>query len=213
MKGVPLNEELYRYIVDTFAKEDEILKSVVKETEEKGFPTIQVSPENGKFLQLMIRMISAKSVLEIGTLAGYSAIWMARGMPEGGKLKTLEIDERHAGTARKYIKKAGLEKKIEVLVGDAIELIEKLSVERFDFVFIDAEKEKYPQYLERAVRITNKGGIICADNTLRKGEIILKEPDKGTKGIQIFNKMMAEDKRLFSLLVPISDGVTVGIVK
>ncbi len=213
MKGVPLNEELYQYIVETFAQEDEILKSVVTETEEKGFPMIQVSPENGKFLQLLIRMISAKSVLEIGTLTGYSAIWMARGLPEGGKLTTLEINERHAETARKYFKKAGLEKKAEVLVGDALELIDKLSGERFDFVFIDADKERYPQYLERAVRITNKGGIICADNTLRDGQVVMKEPDKGTKGIQIFNRMMAEDKRLYSLLVPISDGVTLGMVK
>ena len=212
MKGVPLNEELYQYIVDTFTEEDDILKSVIKETEEKHFPMIQVSPENGKFLQLMIRMISAKRVLEVGTLTGYSAVWMARGLPEDGKLKTLEIEAKHAEVARKYIQKAGLDKKAEVLVGDALELMNKLSREKFDFVFIDADKERYPLYLEKALSMTNEGGIICADNTLRDGEIVSKKPDKGTQGVQIFNRMMANDKRLYSLLVPISDGVTVGLV-
>src|SRR5439155_20449180 len=91
MKGVPLNEELYQCIVNTFAQEDEILKSIIRETEEKKFPMIQVSPENGKFLQLLIRMISAKRVLEVGTLTGYSAVWIARGLPADGKLTTLEI--------------------------------------------------------------------------------------------------------------------------
>lgn len=129
MKGVPLNEDLYQYIVDTFTEEDDILKSVIKETEEKHFPMIQVSPENGKFLQLMIRMISAKRVLEVGTLTGYSAIWMARGLPEDGKLTTLEIEKGHAEVARKYIQKAGLDKKAEVLAGDALELMNRLSSE------------------------------------------------------------------------------------
>jgi predicted O-methyltransferase YrrM len=213
MKGVPLNEELYQYIVNTFAKEDDILKSIIRETEEKRFPMIQVSPENGKFLQLLIRMISAKRVLEVGTLTGYSAVWMARGLPEDGKLTTLEIEKGHAEVARKYIQKAGLEKKAEVVVGDALEQMNKLSGGKFDFVFIDADKERYPLYLEKALSITKKGGVICADNTLRDGDIVSKDPDKGTKGVQTFNKMMAADSRLFSILVPISDGVTVGLVK
>src|SRR5205085_4667516 len=99
MKGVPLNDELYNYIVDTFANEDDILKGVVKETEESKIPLIQVSPELGKFLQLLIKTANAKRVLEIGTLTGYSSIWMARALPENGKITTLEISKEHAAMA------------------------------------------------------------------------------------------------------------------
>src|SRR5512146_1201573 len=114
MKGVPLNEELYQYIVSTFAEEDDVLKSVVADTEKNQMPMIQVSPENGKFLQLLMKIIKAKNVLEIGTLAGYSTIWMARGLPEGGKLVTLESEKKHAEVARRNFKKAELENKIEI---------------------------------------------------------------------------------------------------
>ena len=213
MKGVPLNEELYQYIVSTFAEEDEILKALIKESEEKKFPMIQVSPENGKFLQLLIRTIKAKNILEIGTLSGYSAIWMARGLPEGGKLTTLEINQRHAEVARKYIKRAGLESKVQVKVGKALDLTDKLSGEKFDFVFIDADKEGYPDYLEKVIPMMNRGGLICADNALRDGQVVSERPDEGTKGVQKFNRMTAQDERLYSLLVPISDGVTVSLVK
>jgi len=210
MKGVPLNEEMYQYIVNLFAEEDEVLREVVRETEERKFPLIQVSPENGKFLQLLIRMINAKRVLEIGTLSGYSAIWMARGLPQNGKLVTVDINPEHAEVARKYLKKAGLEHKVEVIVGDGIAVMNRLRGEKFDFVFIDADKERYPDYLERAIPMMNNGGIIAADNALRDGEIVKSNPDTGTKGVQKFNRMMAENKGLVSLLIPISDGVAVG---
>jgi caffeoyl-CoA O-methyltransferase len=212
MKGVPLNEEMYQYIVNLFAKEDEILKQVVKETGERGFPLIQVSPENGKFLQLLIRMIRARRALEIGTLSGYSAIWMARALPDDGKLVTVDINAKHAEVARMYLKEAGLEHKVEVIVGDGIAVMNKLSGEKFDFIFIDADKERYPDYLEKAIALSDTGGIIAADNALRDGDVVKENPDEGTKGVQRFNKMMAENKRLCSLLVPISDGLAVGLV-
>lgn len=214
MKGVPLNEELYQYIVNTFAEEDDILKSAVADTEKNGMPLIQVSPENGKFLQLLMKIIGAKRVLELGTLGGYSTIWMARGLPKGGKLTTLEYEKKHAEVALNSFKRAGLENKIEIILGPALKSLNKLKGQKFDFAFIDADKINYPVYFEKVLELMNKGGIITADNTLRKGGVI--DPnieDEGTKAIQVFNRKVASDSRVESLLVPISDGVTVCLVK
>ena len=214
MKGVPLNDELYQYIVNTFAEEDDILKTAVADTEKNGMPLIQVSPDNGKFLQLLMKIIGAKKVLELGTLGGYSTIWMARGLPEDGKLITLEYEKKHADVALNNFKRAGLENKIEIVLGPALESLDKLKGQKFDFAFIDADKVNYPVYFEKILALMNKGGIITADNTLRKGEVINPNiEDEGTKAIQVFNKKVASDPRVESLLVPISDGVTVCLVK
>jgi predicted O-methyltransferase YrrM len=214
MKGVPLNDELYRYIVNTFAEEDDILKTAVADTEKNGMPLIQVSPDNGKFLQLLMKIVGAKKVLELGTLGGYSTIWMARGLPEDGKLITLEYEKKHADVALNNFKRAGLENKIEIVLGPALESLDKLKGQKFDFAFIDADKVNYPVYFEKILALMNKGGIITADNTLRKGEVINPNiEDEGTKAIQVFNKKVASDPRVESLLVPISDGVTVCLVK
>ena len=214
MKGVPLNDELYQYIVNTFAEEDDILKTAVADTEKNGMPLIQVSPDNGKFLQLLMKIVGAKKVLELGTLGGYSTIWMARGLPENGKLITLEYEKKHADVALNNFKRAGLENKIEIVLGPALESLDKLKGQKFDFAFIDADKVNYPVYFEKILALMNKGGIITADNTLRKGEVINPNiEDEGTKAIQVFNKKVASDPRVESLLVPISDGVTVCLVK
>jgi caffeoyl-CoA O-methyltransferase len=214
MKGVPLNDELYQYIVNTFAEEDDVLKSAVADTEKNGMPLIQVSPENGKFLQLLMKMIGAKRVLELGTLGGYSTIWMARGLPEDGKLITLEFEKKHAEVALNSFKRAGLENRIEIIIGPALDSLDKLKDLKFDFSFIDADKINYPAYFEKVLGLMNKGGIITADNTLRKGDVVNTDiDDKGTKAIQVFNKKVASDPRVDSLLVPISDGVTVCLVK
>ncbi len=213
MKGVPLNEKLYDYIVDTFASEDNVLKNAVRETAEKGFPLIQVSPENGKFLQLLIKMISAKTVLEIGTLTGYSTIWMTRGLQDDGKVTTLEISSEHAYAAKQNFKNAGLENKIELILGNAMESLEKLKNNKFDFCFIDADKTSYPAYFDKIIKMMNKGGIISADNTLKDGRVIENTDDENIKAIQAYNKKTANDSRVESLLIPISDGLTISLVK
>jgi len=213
MKGVPLNEELYQYILDTFVEEDDILKSVVKQAEERKFPLIQISPENGKFLYFLAKSVKAKRALEIGTLNGYSAIWVARALPKDGKLTTLELEPEHAKAARENFKKAGLSKKIKLIEGSAIESLKKLKKKKFDFAFIDADKVSYPAYFDAVIKMMKKGGIIAVDNTLRDGQIISKTPDDAIRGTQILNEKMAKHKKLVSLLIPISDGLTIGLVK
>jgi caffeoyl-CoA O-methyltransferase len=213
MKGVPLNDKLYDYIVDTFVHEDDLLKQIVADTEAKKIPLIQISPDNGKFLYLLIKMINAKRVLEIGALAGYSTIWMARALPEGGKVTTLEISEKHAEEARNNYKKAGLEDKIELMFGSALESLDKLKNEKFDFVFIDADKENSSNYFDKVIGCMNKGGIIACDNTLKFGRVVDENPDSSTVGILNYNKKVANDARVESLLVSISDGLTISVVK
>ncbi len=212
MKGVPLTEELYKYITDTFIQEDDILKQIVADTEAKKIPLIQISPETGKLLGMFIKMINAKSVLEIGTLTGYSSIWMARALPIDGKVTTLEVSDEHAAEAKSNFKKAELQNKIELIFGKAIESLDKLSGRTFDFVFIDADKESCSLYFEKVINLVRKGGLIIADNTLRRGEVILPEPSAGTKGIIDYNNLVANDSRVESLLVPIDDGITISIV-
>ena len=218
MKGVPLNDKLYSYIIETFVDEDELLKQIVADTEAKKIPLIQISPDNGKFLYLLIKMIGAKRVLEIGALAGYSTIWMARALPSGGKVTTLEISEKHAEEAKNNYKKAGLENKIELIFGSALESLDKLKNDsqeqtKFDFVFIDADKENSSNYFEKVIGLMNKGGIIACDNTLKHGRVVEDNPDEGTQGILDYNKKVANDPRVESLLVSISDGLTISRVK
>lgn len=141
MKGVPLTEELYKYITETFIEEDDLLKQVVKNTADKNLPVIQVSPETGKLLGMFIKMINAKHVLEIGTLTGYSSIWMARALPPGGSVITLELTNEHADEAEKNFSTAGLGNKITLIRGKALESLDLLAGKTFDMVFIDADKE------------------------------------------------------------------------
>lgn len=213
MKGVPLNEKLFQYITGIFAEEDSVLKEVVRSAESKNFPMIQVSPELGKFLYLLVKMIKARIILEIGTLAGYSSIWLARALPENGKLTTLEVSREHADEAMKNFRNAGLGNKIDLLFGNAANSLEKLRGEKFDFVFIDADKTGYPDYFDKVMLMVNQGAIIAADNTLRKGQVIIDNMDEGTEAIKVYNKKVAADPRVESLLVPISDGLTVCLVK
>jgi predicted O-methyltransferase YrrM len=213
MKGVPLTEELYKYITDTFIHEDDLLKQIVADTEAKNIPLIQVSPETGKLLGMFIKMIGARNVLEIGTLTGYSTIWMARALPPDGKVTTLELTKAHADEALSNYKKAGLDSRIMLVLGKAIESLATLSGSSFDMAFIDADKENCVNYFNKVIDMVRPGGLIITDNTLRRGEVIDPNPGPGAQGIIAYNKLVAGDSRVESLLIPIDDGITVSIVK
>jgi caffeoyl-CoA O-methyltransferase len=213
MKGVPLTEELYKYITDTFIQEDDILKQIVIDTEAKKIPLIQVSPETGKLLGMFIKMIGAKNVLEIGTLTGYSSIWMARALPPDGRVTTLELTKEHADEALSNYKKAGVENKITLILAKALDSLDTLAGSKFDMVFIDADKENCVNYFNKVIHMIRSGGLIITDNTLRRGEVIDPNPGPGAQGIIAYNKLVANDNRVESLLIPIDDGITISIVK
>ena len=211
--------EIDRYIEERFAPQDEALEAAVRGSRQAGLPEIQVSPNEAKLLQLLAELVDARSVLEIGTLGGYSAIHFARALPEDGRLVSLEIDERHAEVARENVERAGLSGKVEIRVGDARELLAGIAEGGegpFDVVFIDADKSGYPEYLEWSLRITRPGSLILGDNTVRGGNI-LDPRDDSARATNEFNERIAGDPRLSAILLPILreriDGLTIARVR
>ena len=161
------------YIVERLLPEDSVLEGVLKANKAAGLPAIDVSPAQGKLLHLLVRMCGAKKVLEIGTLGGYSTIWMGRALPPGGRIISLEYQEHHAQTARGNLHRAGLDGVAEVRTGRAIDLLPSLEGEApFDFVFIDADKPSNPQYIDWAMKLSQPGTVIVVDNVIRDGEVI-----------------------------------------
>lgn len=163
------------YISDHLIGEDAIQKQTLEANRKAGLPAIDVSAAQGKMLQLLVKAVGANRVLEIGTLGGYSTIWLARALPESGLVVTLELEESYAELARTNISNAGLGHKVEVIVGEAVESLSSMSdqdVEPFDFVFIDADKQSYVEYLEQAIRLSRPGATLIFDNVVREGEIL-----------------------------------------
>lgn len=214
MKGTPISEELHQYILDTFVHEDDLLRSLPADAEKLGIPQIHISPEQGTMLQLLMRMIGARRVLEVGSLFGYSAIWMARALPPGGKLVTVELEAKHAEATRANAARAGLQDKIDVRQGDGAVILPQLAAEGpFDMAFIDADKAGYVNYIDHALKLVRKGGLIIGDNASAAGEAWRKDGSEFSRHIRTFNQRMASEPRLFSLLIPIADGMCVGLVQ
>jgi caffeoyl-CoA O-methyltransferase len=202
------------YIAGLFGAEDQLLASLREEADRTGLPPIAISADEGRLLQVLLTAINARRILEVGTLGGYSAICMARALPPGGHLLSIEINETHAGFARKYIERAGLSERIEVRVGRALDVLPSLDGERFDAMFLDADKEPLPTYFEWALRLVRPGGLIIADNALWGGRVY--EPDDAddrTRAVREFNRRMSADPRVLGIIVPTHDGVAVAVVK
>jgi predicted O-methyltransferase YrrM len=209
-----MSDEINDYIAGLFASEDALLRELREEAERAGMPAISVPPETARFLQVLVRASAATRVLEVGTLGGYSAIWMARAMGEGGSILSLEIEPAHAAFARRYIERAGFSHAIEVRVGAALQLLPTLDGEKFDVVFLDADKEPLPTYLDWALRLLRPGGLVIADNALRGGKVAdPSEDDAQLRAIREFNRKLATSPRLTGLVVPIGDGVAVGVLE
>lgn len=206
-------DSLSAYVSRVFAKEDPILKRVRQEIPRKGLPAINISPEEGCFLQFLVRACGARRALEFGSLGGYSGIWITRGLVEGGKLITLEVDPHHAQVARDHFAAAGVSQQVEVRLGEAHELLAGLGAEEpFDFVFIDADKVGYPDYFEWALENTSLGAIIAAHNAFRGGRIVSTEAtDESTRVIRALNQRVADDPRLISSIYPGGDGTLVAL--
>lgn len=213
-----LLRDMDSYVEDLFVPPDEALEAALRDSHEAGLSEINVSPSEGKLLQLLAGIAGARRILEIGTLGGYSAIHLARSLPEDGTLVSLELDERQAEVARKNIQRAGLSRKVEVRVGDARELLAIMAedgVEPFDLIFIDADKESYPEYLEFALQLTRPGSLILADNTIRGGSV-LDPKDESARATREFNERLARDPRLSAIVLPLIreriDGIAIARV-
>lgn len=189
-----------RYFGDLLLPADAALESTLKANAAAGLPAIDVSPLQGKFLHLLIRMTGARRVLEIGTLGGYSTICMARALPKSGRIVTLEYEPRHADVARANLKRAGQLEKVDVRVGRALDLlpvVAKSGAGPFDFIFIDADKENNPQYLQWALKLARPGTVIFVDNVVRDGKVAdAKSKDKDIRGTRRMTELMAAEPRL-----------------
>jgi caffeoyl-CoA O-methyltransferase len=193
------------YIEELFAPPDPALEGALRRSRAVGLPEIQISPTEGRLLRLLAEIAGVRRILEIGTLGGYSTIHLAGALPEDGLLVSLEVDERNAGVARENIAEAGLERVVEVRVGDARELLARMVEEGegpFDLTFIDADKRGYPEYLEWALRLSRPGSLILGDNAIMGGSVI--EPEEGSaQAIRQFNERLAQDPRLSAIVLPL----------
>lgn len=197
--------QIDRYVEGLFAPPDPELEVALRRSREAGLPEINVSRNQGRLLQLLAEIAGARRVLEIGTLGGYSTIHLARALPEGGSLVSLELDERYAGVARENIREAGLEDRVEVRVGEAKASLTRMVEEgegTFDLVFIDADKEGYPEYLEWALRLSRPGSLILVDNAIRGGSVLDPE-DESARATRDFNEALVRDPRLSALVLPL----------
>jgi len=216
-----LFEAVDQYISDLFIKEEESLTAAERSHGLENIPAINVSPNLGKFLYLMAKISKAGKILEVGTLAGYSTIWMAKALPENGRLISLEIDPRHAAIARKNIERAGLSSKVEVRVGKAIDLLPGMVKESegpFDMIFIDADKPPYAEYFEWALKLSKSGTLIIADNVIRDGKVLdPNHEDPMVQGAQRFNKALAANNQVSATIlqtigVKEYDGMAIAVV-
>jgi predicted O-methyltransferase YrrM len=189
-----------QYVTDLLAPHDQALDAALEESERAGLPAIQVSPPQGKLLNLLATTLQAKAILKFGTLGGYSTIWLARALPEDGRLVTLEIDPDFAAVARKNIDRAGVAEQVDVRIGPATDLLADPEVEKagpFDLVFIDADKAHSPGYFSWAVHHTRPGGLIVADNVVRGGALAdAEDEDTAVRGQRILHEMMAAESRV-----------------
>lgn len=189
-----------RYFAELFVAPDEALTAALQASAAAGLPDISVAPNQGKLLNLLVHMCKARRILEIGTLGGYSTIWMARALPMDGKLITLELDATHAAIAHSNFSRAGLAGVIELRHGAALHSLEQLlhsGTDPFDLVFIDADKANIPGYFEYALKLTRLGSVIIVDNVVRKGAVIdANSDDASVQGVRRFNEMVAREPRV-----------------
>jgi predicted O-methyltransferase YrrM len=191
-----------RYLSELIVRPDPSLEAANADAAAAGLPSIQVSTTQGAFLALLVKISNARNVLEIGTLGGYSTSWMARALPPGGRVLSLELDPKHADVARRNLERAGVGDRVEVRVGPALESLRQLvrdPLAPFDFVFIDADKVEYEAYLEGVLRLAHPGTVIVADNVVRQGSIVdAKHPDPRVGGIRRFLQRVAQTPELES---------------
>lgn len=209
------------FVGDTLVGQDPVLEAALARSSAAGLPAISVSPPQGKLLHLLARATKARRILELGTLGGYSTIWLARAVSRGGRVVTVEVDPAHAAVARQNLRHAGLARRVDVRVGDALDTLATLAAEGgrpFDFVFIDADKPRIPDYFARSLALCRPGSVLIVDNVVREGK--LADPssdDANVQGVRRFHEMLAHDERVSATTIQTVglkgyDGFTLAVV-
>jgi len=199
-KSEPLWDQVDAYLTGTFVPRDEAFAAALADSEKAGLPTIQVSPPQGRLLELLARALRARQILEIGTLGGYSTLWLARGLAPGGRIVTLEVDPKHADVARRSFERAGRSGAIELRLGAALETLPRMVEERagpFDLVFVDADKPSLPDYFSWSLKLSRPGTLIVIDNVVREGDVVdAKSADASVQGVRRMNERIAAEPRV-----------------
>lgn len=204
--------EHFRYVAERTAGEDEFLRELKRAALAAGIPAIWIAPEQANFMQILLRLCDARQVVEVGTLAGYSAICMARALPPTGRVRTIEIEPKHADFAREWVARSDVAGRVEVLEGAGQDLLPQFETDSVDAVFLDADKSGYKAYLAECLRIVRRGGLVLVDNAFAFGQLFDDQPtDREVPAVREFNDHMAKVEGLRSVIVPLGDGLWVGV--
>lgn len=215
-KTLGLDNQLYNYLLSNSLRELEVLRQLRAETAKHPYATMQISPEQGQFMALLVQLLGAKKTLEVGVFTGYSSLSVALALPKDGKVIACDISEEYTTIARRYWEIAGVADKIDLRIAPALESLDKLLAEgqagTFDFAFIDADKGNYDGYYERSLQLIRQGGLIAVDNVLWGGSVANPEvQDSSTQAIRAFNQKLHQDSRVTLSMVPIADGLTLAL--
>lgn len=210
---IQIDDTLYEYILDVSLREPEVLADLRAETAKHPMAQMQIAPEQGQFMALLVRLMGATRCLEVGVFTGYSSISVALALPPGGRLVALDEDPEATAIAQRYWRRAGVDDRVELRLGDGTRSLDALLADggagTFDFAFVDADKEGYPAYYERSLRLLRPGGLVAFDNVLRAGRVVEKgATDAATEAIRAFNRALHADDRVDISMVPIADGLT-----
>ncbi|MDJ0619170.1 MAG: class I SAM-dependent methyltransferase [Calothrix sp. MO_192.B10] len=211
-----LSTQLYDYLLSVSLREPEILTKLRQETAQHPMARMQIAPEQGQFMALLVQLIAAKKTLEIGVFTGYSSLAVALALPKDGKVVACDVSEEYTAIARRYWQQAGVDRKIDLHIAPALDTLDGLIAagegDSFDFAFIDADKSNYDGYYERALQLVRPGGLIAIDNVLWFGQVADPQvQDNRTKKIRALNQKLHEDERINLSLVPIADGLTLAM--
>ena len=211
-ESIPVTTEHFAYLAARTRSEDDFLRELKAAATAEGIPAIWISPEQGSYMQILLQLQAAREVVEVGTLAGYSAIWMGRALPAGGRVRTIEIEPAHAEFAKRWVAKSDVADVVEVLLGDGREVLAGLESGSADACFIDADKMGYETYLDECSRILRPGGLLMADNAFAFGELLDASSDsESVRAIRAFNDAMAARSDFQGIIIPIGDGCWVGV--
>lgn len=200
------------YLAARTVREDAFLADLKRAARAEGIPPIQIAPEQASLMQILLRLAGARDVVEVGTLAGYSAVWMARALPQGGRVRTIELSAKHADFAERWIAKSDVAGRVEVHRGAGADVMRTFATDSADAAFLDADKSSYPVYLRESLRIVRKGGLVMVDNAFAFGQLFDANPtDREAPAVKAFNEVMAATRELQSVIVPVGDGLWVGV--
>jgi caffeoyl-CoA O-methyltransferase len=210
------DEPTYQYLVKTSVRETDVARRLREETQQLPMAQMQIGPDQGQLLQLLVQLIQAKKTLEVGVFTGYSSLWVALALPDDGKIVACDVSEEYTAIAGRYWKEAGVDQKIDLRLRPALETLDELLTQggasTFDFAFIDADKSNYDNYYERALKLIRTGGLIAVDNTIWSGRVAdPNESDADTVAIRKLNEKLHRDERVALSMLTVGDGLTLAM--